>query len=92
MLENLPESFLLQLPDIDPVVGMLSKKLHKSCGGSFIDAWKFVTSRARYELVISNLYCGYDDLQGISVVMHAKAAAGDPEFMIVCMSIVFVIR
>ena len=43
MLENLPESFLLQLADIDPVVGMVSKKLHKSCGVSRINVWKFVT-------------------------------------------------
>ena len=82
MLENLPDSFLSQLADIDPVVGMLSKKLHKSCGVSCIDAWKFVTSRDRYELAIYNFCCRYDDLyRGIKAVMYAKAAVGDPEFM-----------
>ena len=85
MLENLPDSFLSQLADIDPVVGMLSKKLNKSCGVSCIDAWKFVTSRDRYELVISNfcLDLGFRiyDLQGVRAVVYAKAASGDPEFM-----------
>jgi len=86
MLKNLPESFLLQLADIDPVVGMVSKKLHKSYGGSRIDAWKFVTSRARYELLISNVFCGSDNCRGIRDVMYAKAAFGDPEFMYVVSS------
>ena len=81
MLGNLPDSFLSQLADIDPVVGMLSNKLRKSCGVSCIDAWKFVTSRARYELVISNFCLEYYDLQGVSAIIHAKAAVGDPEFM-----------
>ena len=82
MLENLPDLFLSQLADIDPVVGMLSKKLHKSCGVSCIDAWKFLTSRARYELAISSLCCRNSDIfEGIKAVMYAKAASGDAEFM-----------
>ena len=81
MLENLPESFLLQLADIDPVVGIVSKKLRKSCGVSCIDAWKILTSRARYELAISTLCLGDSDVQGIRSVMYAKAASGDAEFM-----------
>ena len=79
MLENLPDSFLSRLADIDPVVGMLSKKLHKSCGVSCIDAWKFLTSRDRYELAISNLCLSY--YQGVRSVMYAKAASFDPEFV-----------
>jgi hypothetical protein len=81
MLENLPESFLLQLTDIDFVVGMVSKKLHKFCGVSCIDAWKFLTSRAIYELVISSFCCSYDDEKGIKAIEYAKASAGDPKFM-----------
>jgi hypothetical protein len=81
MLENLPDSFLSQLADIDPVVGMLSKKLHKSCGVSCIDAWKFLTSRDRYELAMSNLCLRYSDLRGVRSVMYAKAASFDPEFV-----------
>jgi hypothetical protein len=81
MLENLPESFLLQLADIDPVVGMVSKKLHKSCGGSIIDTWKFVTSRARYIMAISNTVRGGYVFEGIQSVACVKAASGDNEFL-----------
>lgn len=78
MLENLPETFLLQLADIDP--GMISKKLHNSCGTSITDAWKFVTSRARYRLAISRLATGGNAFQGIQSVAYAKAASGDEKF------------
>ena len=81
MLENLPESFLFQLADIDPVVGMISKNLHKSCGGSIIDTWKFVTSRARYRMAISNTIRGGYVFEGIESVACAKAASGDKEFL-----------
>ena len=81
MLENLPESFLFQLADIDPVVGMISKKLRKSCGGSIIDTWKFVTSRARYRMAISNTIRGGYVFEGIESVAYAKAASGDNEFL-----------
>ena len=81
MLEDLPVSFLSHLADIDPVIWIVSKKLYKSRDVSCIDAWKFLTSRNRYELAISNLCLSYSDLQGVIVVMYAKAASGDAEFV-----------
>jgi hypothetical protein len=60
---------------------MVSKKLYKVCECKRIDAWKFVTSRARYDLVISKFCCGCDDLEGIIAINYAKAAPGDPVFM-----------
>jgi hypothetical protein len=80
MLENLPESFILQLANIDPVVGMISKKLHKSCSGLRIDAWICITSRARYIVATSNL-SPYDKIsKGLRSFMTAKAVSGDREF------------
>jgi hypothetical protein len=81
MSENLPESFLLQLADIDPMVGMVSKKLHKSCGISSIDAWKFMTSRDTFRLAISNIVRGENAYEGIESVAIAKGAFGDDEFI-----------
>jgi hypothetical protein len=82
MLENLPDSFLSQLADIDPVIWIVSKKLYKSRDVSCIDMCKFLTSRDRYELAISSLCCRNSDVfKGIKAVMYAKAASGDPEFM-----------
>ena len=80
MLENLPESFLLQLVNIDPIVGMISRKLHKSCGGSRIDAWKFMTTRARYSFVGSHLSYFGNSMRGFRSIMTAKTASGDVEF------------
>jgi hypothetical protein len=78
MLENLPESVLSQLADMDPVVGMLSKKLCNSCGVSCIDAWKFVTSRARYEMLyrwISQIPTGnYNNCDLLSVAFILGSA------------------
>jgi len=81
MLEDLPESFLLQLANIDLVVGMISKKLHKSCCGSRIVAWKFMTSRARYSFVGSNLSYYGNSMRGFRSIMAAKAASGDITFI-----------
>jgi hypothetical protein len=80
MLEDLPESFILKLNNIDPVVGMISKKLHKSCGVSRIDAWKFLNSEARYTEASNNLN-PYDKVyQGLRSIMVAKDASGDIAF------------
>ena len=81
MLEDLPESFILQLANIDPVVGMISKKLHESCGGSRIDAWKFMTSPARFNFLRSNLIDYGNAMRGIKSIMSVKAASGDIAFM-----------
>ena len=81
MLENLPESFLLQLVNIDPIVGMISKKLRKSCGGSRIDAWKYITSRARY-LFEGNKTSFYGNtLRGFRSIMSTKTVSDDVEFI-----------
>lgn len=52
-IEKLPDSFIASLADMDPIVGILSKTLRKSCGSKRIDAWKFVNSPVRAELAIS---------------------------------------
>jgi len=59
------------------VVEMVSKKLHKSCGGSRIEAWKFVTSRDKFRLAISNIVRGGNVYEGIESVAIAKGASCD---------------
>jgi hypothetical protein len=81
MLENLPDSFLSRLADIDPVVGMLSKKLRKSCGVACIDAWKFLTSVSIYNLVLSQTIDNFNIHKGIKCVACAKVASGDHMFV-----------
>jgi len=81
MLENLPESFLLQLADIDPVVGMVSKKLYNVCGGSFIDVWKFLTYVTRYNLILSQTIDNFNIHTGIQCVACANVASGDHMFV-----------
>jgi len=80
MLEDLLESFILQLANIDPVVGMISKKLHKSCSGSRIDAWKYITPRARYIETTSNLSPFDKVSQGLRSFMTTKAVSSDRGF------------
>jgi len=82
MLENLPHSFLSEL-HIDPFVGMVSMKLHKSCGVSRIDAWKFVTSHDMYRMARSMIVHGENVSKGIESVAIAKAASGDNEFIFI---------
>jgi hypothetical protein len=77
MLDKLPESFLLHLADIDPVVGMVSKKLYNVCGGSFIDVWKFLTYVTRYNLILSQTIDNFNIHTGIKCVACAKIASGD---------------
>jgi hypothetical protein len=83
MLENLPESFLLQLADIDPVVWMVSKKLYKVCGCKRIDAWKFVTSARRFKMAISIIQrdINIKAFGGIQSISYANYASCDKEFM-----------
>jgi hypothetical protein len=80
MLENLPKSFLLQLVDIDPVVGMVYKNLHIACGVKRVDAWRFITSRRRCNLALYLTIQNMNVNKLIKCVVHTKTDSDDRVF------------